>query len=158
MMESPLSCRNTEATPGVMPSPCRAKAAATRNTPNWAATPATLPKERSTWARHIRRRLASWAWALLWENSRKMSFSALKLFTTEKPARPSLTMERKLSFFRETSCSRPARRLPATREAPRGSRESTRAIKVSRGLYQSIIKKAPTQRMASITRSKSFSR
>ena len=95
--------------------------------------PATLPKERSTWARHIRRRLASWAWALLWENSRKMSFSALKLFTTEKPVRPSLTMERKLSFFRETSCSRLAKCLPATREAPKGSRESTRAIKVSRG-------------------------
>ena len=157
-MESPLSCRNTQATPGVTPLPAKASTAATRNTPNWATTPATLPKERSTWARHIRRRLASCAWALLWENSRKMSFSALKLFTTEKPVRPSLTMERKLSFFRETSCSRLAKCLPATREAPRGSRESTRAIKVSRGLYQSIIKKAPTQRMASITRSKSFSR
>ena len=39
MMESPLSWRNTEATPGVMPSPCRAKAAATRNTPNWGCHP-----------------------------------------------------------------------------------------------------------------------
>ena len=67
-------------------------------------------------------------------------------------------MARKLSFFRETSCSLLARRLPASREAPKGSRESTKATSVSRGLYQSIIKKAPTHRMASITRSKSFSR
>ena len=39
MMESPLSCRNTQATPGETPLPAKASTAATRNTPNWAATP-----------------------------------------------------------------------------------------------------------------------
>ena len=48
--------------------------------------------------------------------------------------------------------------MPATREAPKGSRESTRAIKVSRGLYQSIMTSAPAKPASSIMRVKILAR
>ena len=78
-------------------------------------------------------------------NSLNISFSALKLLTTEKPARQSLRAAVKLLLRSDTLRSAASILLPVNSDAIRGSIVTPAAIAVSSGEYHSIMTSAPAK-------------
>ena len=138
-----ISCTKTTVVPAVIPFPDRARYAPKRNTPSWAATPVAAPKVSMMIFVLCFLHWAADSFLMFSRNMESIWDSALKDLITEKPLKLSFRVAVYTAFWSETFFSACATRSPTKREVISGNMQRPMAMKVSRGLYQSISANAP---------------